>query len=450
MQVASDLAGEFPNVTYAWGPDLKRSVWYGLARALRFSLDYLRYLDPRFDESPKLRTRAEQFAPTLIAWLSRLPLIRTRRGILVFGAILKALEESVPPGIHLVRFIQRQAPDAVLVTPMLYLGSPQVDYVRAAMQVGIPTGVAVASWDHLTTKGLIHCVPDIVLVWNEYQKAEAVEFHSVPPERVVVTGAHAYDHWFQWKPQRTREDFSQRVGLDPAKPILLYLCSSPFIAPDEVSFIRKWIHAIRSSGSSSVRSAGILIRPHYQHLAQWSGIDLTESGNIAIWPRSGGNPVNPETKAEYFDSIYHSAATIGVNTSALIEAGIVGRPVYTILDDEFAQTQRGTIHFKYLLNVNGGLLTVARDLAEHVAQLDAEMDKRDGAHRTAGQKFLEAFVRPYGLDAPATSKMVEAIEQLSTLPSHAAVSGVSLKTALLRTALLPPALIARIWLAVRG
>ena len=35
-----------------------------------------------------------------------------------------------------------------------------------------------------------------------------------------------------------------------------------------------------------------------------------------------------------FDTAYHSAALVGLNTSAELEAGIVGRPVLTILAPE--------------------------------------------------------------------------------------------------------------------
>ena len=52
-----------------------------------------------------------------------------------------------------------------------------------------------------------------------------------------VTGAQAYDHWFAIRPSTTREEFCARVGLPPDRPYLLYLCSSPFIAPREVEFV---------------------------------------------------------------------------------------------------------------------------------------------------------------------------------------------------------------------
>ena len=44
--------------------------------------------------------------------------------------------------------------------------------------------------DHLTTKGLIHEVPDRVLVWNEAEE-RAIALHSVAESQVLVTGAQA-------------------------------------------------------------------------------------------------------------------------------------------------------------------------------------------------------------------------------------------------------------------
>ena len=109
---------------------------------------------------------------------------------------------------------------------------------------------------------------------------------------------------------------------------------------------------------------------------------------------------------------------VGVNTSAQIEAGIVGRPVFTIETDEHADTQAGTLHFQYLLEAGGGLVHTAKSFDEHVAQLTQAFETRP--EETAKlRNFIEVFVRPQGFDVPATPLMVEGIEELGRLPRPA-------------------------------
>ena len=89
---------------------------------------------------------------------------------------------------------------------------------------------------------------------------------------------------------------------------------------------------------------------------------------MRLW---GRNPVDPDAKADYFDSLHHSAAVVGLNTSAFLEGAIAGKPVFTTLLPEHYENQEGTIHFHYLLNVGGGLLHTAKTLDEQCRQLNA-------------------------------------------------------------------------------
>ena len=141
--------------------------------------------------------------------------------------------------------------------------------MRCARQLGIKSVLGVGSWDHLTTKGLIHEVPDRVLVWNNAQKQEAIALHDVPPSGWASPAPRRGDHWFAARPSLDRAAFCTKVGLGSQGPFLLYVCSSPFIAPHEVSFVRRWITAIRKSRDIRLREAGILVRPHPQNAAQW-------------------------------------------------------------------------------------------------------------------------------------------------------------------------------------
>jgi len=120
--------------------------------------------------------------------------------------------------------------------------------------------------------------------------------------------------------------------------------------------------------------------------------------------------VNDDGRADYFDSLYHAAAVVGLNTSALVEAAIVDRPVFTILEPKFRDNQEGTFHFQHLMTVGDGFLNTARTLAEHVEQL-ATLAAGGTARRNG--PFVEQFIRPRGLAMAATPVFVDAVETLA-------------------------------------
>ena len=417
-----DLTDNFPNITHT-DPASKRfsRFWLLLARGIRFWADYLRYLGPEYRNADKLRERAADRLPRLLIGISNMPLVNGPRGRQRLAAMLRWFEQALPTDRWVDAIMAAQQPDIVLVTPLVDLGSDQVDYVKSARARGIRTGLCVHSWDNLSNKGLVRITPDRVYVWNEVQKREAVEMHGLQAEQVVVTGAPAYDLWFTRTPSTTREAFCAKVGLPADRPIIVYLCSSGFIAPHEAEFIHRWVHALREARGDSaenVRNASILVRPHPQNLQSWHQFDFARFENVAIWPAGGANPVDDDSRNDFFDSLYHSVLAVGVNTSAQIEAGIVGRPVFTIETDEHADTQAGTLHFQYLLEAGGGLVHTAHSFEEHVEQLAQGFVTRP--EETAKlQSFIEAFVRPHGLDVPATPLMVEGIEELGRLPRPA-------------------------------
>ena len=411
------LVGAYPDrVTYEYAAG-GHSPWQALATSLRLSLDYWRYLDSTYDHSPSLRARAERQAPALAVHLPHWPIVGSPVAMRIGRRLVAWLERAIPPAESVERLLRDRHPDLLLLTPLLYFGSHQVDYVRAARARGIRTVLGVGSWDHLTTKGLIHEVPDHVMVWNEMQRREAAELHGVDPSRVIVTGAQAYDDWFVQQPSVSRAEFCRNAGLPDDRPFILYLCSSPFITPFEVGFVRRWIAGVRASADPALRGGGILIRPHPQNADQWREFDPSAFEGVTVWPAAGANPVDQQARSAYFDSMFYSTAVAGVNTSALIESGIVGRPVFTVIADEFAGQQEGTLHFQHLKNVNGGLLHVGPTLGEHLDQLACAFR---GEHDAAkGRAFVEAFVRPHGLDVPAAERVVTAIEECAAEPAPA-------------------------------
>ena len=407
------LADEFPSITFGHVPGGRPSEWDPLARKLRATIDYLRYLEPRYRDAEKLRARAEHNAPAAGRRVARVARAAGRPGVAAALGTLRRIERCLPPPPAPVRYFDAHDYDLLLITPLIELGSSQSDWLRAARRTGVRTGYPVLSWDNLTNKGLLRDVPDRVFVWNEVQAGEAVELHGVPRGRVVVTGAQPFDHWFEWAPSRSRDDFCAEVGLSADHPFAVYVCSSGFVAPDEPAFVRRWIGELRAHGGL-LAEAGILVRPHPLFAAQWEGVELDDPRAV-VWPRHDQDPSDEAGRRNYFDSIYHSAAMVGINTTAQIEGAILGRPVHTVLADDFRRTQEGTLHFHYLGDGTVGELIVGRTWAEHAAQLEASL--RGEVDPGRNERFLRWFVRPLGLDVSGSEQLADAIEELGRQPA---------------------------------
>jgi hypothetical protein len=428
------LADECARITYGQLPSRGGTGWTTLTRNLRLGIDYLRYLEPRYRDANKLRARAEQHAPISVRRLGRVVAPAGPAGVIALRRFLQLVERSLVPPRRFERFLAEERPDLVLVTPLVDLGSRQADWLRAAKRLGIRTAYPVFSWDNLTNKGLLRDVPDRVLVWNDLQAREAEELHRIPADRIRVTGAPVCDPWFEWSVSRSREEFCREVGLRADRPIVLYLCSSQFVAPNEVGFVPGWIDRLRARGEPFAE-AGFLVRPYPDTSRRWLDAEV-EGPQVRVWPRFGESPHDEATRRNFYDSIFHSAAVVGINTTAQIESAIVGRPVHTVLAQEFRDTQEGTLHFHYLQADEFGLLFVGRDFDEHAEQLGESLRGRVGDGRN--ERFLRRFVRPLGLDRSATELVVEAIEVLGAGPVPPPDRG-PLVAPLVRLALAPAA-----------
>ena len=410
--LSARLERDWPTLSVVHEP-VPRDGWQDVTITIRSCEDYLQFLDPRYHRAYRLRAKTR--TPIAFRRLIKRRPFQTRIGRKALQRALFAADRLLPLSPAVRDFVDAQDADVLVLTPYIGLGTVQPSFMHAAKALGIPTAVCVASWDHLSSKSLMRPMPDLVTVWNETQRTEAITIHDVPAERVIATGAHLFDMWFDWEP-RPREELCRAAGLDPSRPYLLYTCFSPFKdSLVESEFIRRWIEQVRASSDPSLAGAGILVRPHPKRLAQWDGVDLSEYDNVAVWPRDGRFVTDEESKANFFDSLHHSAAVVGLNTSAMIEAAIVGRPVHTILVPEYWESQQGTLHFRYLLEVGGGMVRVGNDFDEHLAQLSDSLAQGPEAG-VESRRFVEQFVRPHGLDSPAAPRFADAVEALAATP----------------------------------
>ena len=400
------LQAEHPTVTCSRLSPPQMAFWTELAITVHRWADYLRFLSPDYDSEPTRRAHAAaRIPPKLMRLTNRLVFQRPARRRWI-RAVLRACERALPPAPEFEQALRAWRSDVVLITPLVGLKSTQCDVLRTANALGVRTAVCVASWDNLSSKALMRDLPQRVLVWNETQQEEAVRLHGVPPSRVVVTGAQCFDQWFDRQPSCDRETFCQRVGLEPGRPYVLYVCSGLLLGKQiEAEFVRQWLVRLRTSEQPALREVAVLIRPHPALMDAWNDVNLDEFEHVQLY---GSTPMDTAAKNDYFDSLYYSRAVVGLNTSAFLEAAIVGRPVHTILLPEHHEYQEGTRHFRYLFTVGGGLVQTGRSFHEHHQLLSASLHRPADAP-AEHERFITAFIRPQGI---ATPVFCDAIDEL--------------------------------------
>ena len=424
QQLVEELAAGHRGITWDRVPSLEDEPWFDAARRMRVALDYVRALEPRY--AAKLRVRAEERTARIVRWATRIPVVGRTSTL----AALTRFERLMPTSERLVEYLRRHHPDVIVLVALTFSRSQQLDLLKAARRLERPVAAAILSWDHLSSKTLIHIAPDRVIVWNDVQQREAVEMHGLSPDRVVLTGAQCYDQWFARQPERSRDAFCRAVGLREDRPFVLWVHSALTPAPDppEPELVLRWIEALRSHPDPRLRDLGVLVRPHPERVKEWKDVRLDGFTNVAF---HGRNPIDREARDDYFDALSYSAAVIGLVTTAFVEAAIVGRPVLTFTLPAYRMHQEEMIHFQYLTGAHDGPLQTAPDLDTHFQQLAAAVSS-DGSRDERNRRFLTAFVRPAGLDTPATPAFADALERLhgdGTRPDPSLARGAWLRPA---------------------
>jgi hypothetical protein len=352
------------------------------------------------------RERWRQYLP---AWLRRRSednrLVRAVFHLPFTQQLLGAVERISPASPDIVASLRRDGRECVVVSPINLRFDEEVEYVKAARKLRVPAVVPVLSWDNLTTKGLFHVQPDLVLAWHHGHCEEAQAIHGVSADRVVITGSPFFDKWFGIsRPISPRETICSRIGIDPDKPYLLYLGSSVNIARDESWLVIALFEAIRRAEDPALKDLQIAFKPHPANLRPLPSLD---EARIAIYQRERGRPDTADAIAEFRDILHHAVAVIGVNTTGMLDAVLCDRPCIALAVKKYRQTQVHTPHFRRMQEskalLTAGSVRVAVEMLGRIIAGDQQS-------ASARQRFAATYARPRGLGSDAGLAAAIAIE----------------------------------------
>jgi hypothetical protein len=374
------------DVEFRHAPRSRGDRWELTANYIRKGRTYLLYRKSVFAQSAFLKDRVDETTPRSVKAFFDQPWVKRRPRLADLAC--RALEAGIPAAGSAKAFVKGIKPDVVLITPYIAPSTRyQIEYAKAARELGIPVGVAVHSWDNLTSKEAIQVRPDRLLVWNKTQLKEAAALHGMPVSRISVTGGMRFAKFFNAVPDASKEEFCESVGLDPDKPIITYLGSSHTIAADEHVFLWRWIEALRASPDPVLRECNVFVRPHPHNSTIWDHWPEAPHPRVALWDGKG-NDVRG-----VIESVGHCVAVVGINTTAMLEAAALGKPILTVVDDDLRAGQSERVHFSYLTSVAGGLVTPANSLDEHLSHLSAIL-AGDRSFAAKSDRFAKAFLRP--------------------------------------------------------
>lgn len=317
----------------------------------------------------------------------------------------RRVERLSPPSQTVTALLEDLQPDAVLVSPTVWPKSPiEADYMHAAMRLGIPTVGYLNSWDNLTSKGTVHVLPDLFIVWNEALATEAGQLHDIPRKAIRVTGAPHLDHFFELRPSFSRAEICDQLGCPDDGPYLVYLCSSRTLIVDETHIVTALADALARGVPGHPPT--VVVRPHPVNSETWEGY---EHPGVVVYPKLGDQADTPEAWQEYYNQLATASCVFGLNTTAFLEAAVADHPCITVVSDEFYDQQGRTGHFRHLLEAD--FLEVSSDMAEVAARVARVLD---GVDEKAEQRrrFAELFLRPCGLESSASSVVADTIEDL--------------------------------------
>jgi hypothetical protein len=403
---------ELPSLTTGFRPEPteRRQRWLRAGRRVVNRGLYLQKQHP----SPERVIDAldKQLPPLTKKWMRS----RVVRMVLGRPGTLRAwrwLERSVRPSRSLTVLLGQLDPDVVLVSPSVWPKRPvEADYVHAARELGIPTIGYVNSWDNLTSKGTVHVLPDMFVVWNEAMATEAEQIHLIPREIIRVTGAPHLDHFFELRPSMPRAEITRELGCPDDGPYIVYLCSSRTLIADETHIVTALADALARELEDAAPT--IVVRPHPVNPEPWEGYDHP---GAVVYPRRGDQADTRDSWQDYFNQLSAASAFVGLNTTAFLEAATADRPCLTIVSDEFFDQQGRTGHFRHLLDA--GFLEVSADVRELAARVGRVLDGADD-RAEARQRFVESFLRPRGIELSASSVVADTIEGLARVSGQSA------------------------------
>ena len=260
----------------------------------------------------------------------------------------------------LLSYLQREKPHCVF-HPTVLSGLYASDLPAHCRKLGIKCIFLMNSWDNPSIKATAFEFPDLLGVWGEQSRLDAVHIFGIPKIKVKVIGASQFEV-FKKKPKTSRSEFFQKNNLNMKKRIFLYAGSSKGLNETEHLKILE-----RKIGDYRARDWQILYRPHpwkkfapdeKNFLSQaWSLTKMDDSCKNIYLKNFLGHEFNVVESCynDVHNVLSHVDCVFSPLSTFVLEAALHGKPGCVYLDDEkgpektFRYAAKHMLHFRPFL-----------------------------------------------------------------------------------------------------
>ena len=207
------------NISIGWF-ERRKDIFRNFVFVLRELTTFSSYIS-RKDQSYFYSRRWRSYLPNIWREITRYNFVRKIIGSKLVFFLLKQIENFIPTSKNIDNFLKNLSPDIIIVSPANMRFSEQTDYLKSAKKLSIKTVVPVLSWDNLSTKGLFHIKPDLLIAWNKTHKLDALKIHNIPKEKILISGSPFFDKWLNPELKEDAKDFKSQLGIDEDEDYIL-------------------------------------------------------------------------------------------------------------------------------------------------------------------------------------------------------------------------------------
>jgi len=281
------------------------------------------------------RITAAEGPPSKIWYVPRMLFFAPLRFIPGFKKLIRLIDFLVFPQKQHDYLFKKYKPDMVFSTnPMDSYGESSV--LKGAKRFGAKTVSMPKSWDNMS-KILFNVKSDVLIVWSQFMKDQAISLQNYSDHDVIVAGAPQFDYYADKKNLMTREEFCNANGLDPNKKILLYgsVGSHACYESHYPELIKKYID------NGDLRDINVFIRSHPGYIGdaeQFKPVTKHSSFILDTHDKQDSAlkdnwDISMNHLHHLFNSLYHADVCVTVGSTLTIDATMCGTPVINIRFD---------------------------------------------------------------------------------------------------------------------